>query len=311
MTHRFLEALRDHPIVADGAMGTQLYERGILYTANYEEICLSRPDLIKSIHREYLKAGAQVVETNTFGANRFRLARFNLESKVRALNEAGVRLAREAISEAGPPSAGAWVAGSIGPAGVNVKGMPERDLHDVRAAFREQAKGLIGADFIAIETMRQPEEVRLALEAVKDSTDLPVIAMVSFDAFGTMADGTSPEAMADKLAGWGADVIGVNCGDGPAGVFDVVTQMIEKMRAAGLPLAAMPNAGVPRRVEGRLLYMANPEYFGVYARRLIKLGVRLLGGCCGTTADHIRRVAYATRMHAHEGDPGAVALTGN
>lgn len=311
MTHRFLEALRDHPIVADGAMGTQLYERGILYTANYEEICLSRPDLIKSIHREYLKAGAQVIETNTFGANRFRLARFNLEGKVRELNEAGVRLAREAISEAGPSSAGAWVAGSIGPAGVNVKGMPERDLHDVRAAFRDQAKGLLGADFIAIETMRQPEEVRLALEAVKDATDLPVIAMVSFDAFGTMADGTSPEAMADKLAGWGADVIGVNCGDGPAGVFDVVTQMIEKMRAVGLPLAAMPNAGVPRRVEGRLLYMANPEYFGVYARRLIKLGVRLLGGCCGTTADHIRRVAYATRMHAHEGDPGAVALTGN
>ncbi len=310
MTHRFLEALRDHPIVADGAMGTQLYERGILYTANYEEICLSRPDLIKAIHREYLKAGAQVIETNTFGANRFRLARFNLEGKVRALNEAGVRLAREAIAEAGPSAAGSWVAGSIGPAGINVKGMPERDLNDVRAAFIEQTRGLVGADFIAIETMRQPEEVRLALEAVKEVTDLPVIAMVSFDAFGTMADGTPPEAMADKLAAWGADVIGVNCGDGPAGVFDVVSRMIEKMRPTGLPLAAMPNAGVPRRVEGRLLYMANPEYFGVYARRLIKLGVRLLGGCCGTTADHIRRVAYATRMHAHEGDSSAVMVTG-
>ncbi len=311
MTHRFLDALRDHPLVADGAMGTQLYERGILYTANYEEINVSRPDLIKSIHREYLKAGAQVIETNTFGANRFRLARFSLEKRARELNEAGVRLAREAIAEAGPSSAGAWVAGSIGPAGVNVKGMPERDLADVRAAFVEQAKGLTGADLIAIETMRQPEEMRLALQAVKDVTDLPVIAMVSFDAFGTMADGTTPDAMADKLAAWGADVIGVNCGDGPAGVFDVIGRMIEKMRPTGLPIAAMPNAGIPRRVEGRLLYMANPEYFGVYARRLIKLGVRLLGGCCGTTADHIRRVAYAARMHAHEGDGGAVTSSGS
>ncbi len=301
MTQRFLDTLRDHPLVADGAMGTQLYERGILYTANYEEICLSRPDLIKSIHREYLKAGAQVIETNTFGANRYRLGRFSLDHRVKDLNEAGVRLAREAIAEAGPSAAGAWVAGSIGPAGVNVKGMPERDQRDVRSAFIEQTKGLVGADFIAIETMRQPEEMRLALEAVKEVTDLPIVAMVSFDPFGTMADGTTPDAMADKLAAWGADVIGVNCGDGPAGVFDVVERMIEKMRATGLPMAAMPNAGIPRRVEGRLLYMANPEYFGVYAKRLIKLGVRLLGGCCGTTADHIRRVAYAARMHAHEG----------
>lgn len=306
MAHQFVDALRDHPVVADGAMGTQLYERGILYTVNYEEICLTRPDLIKGVHREYLRAGAQVIETNTFGANRYRLQRFNLEHKVQELNEAGVRLAREAIAEASPAASSAWVAGSIGPTGVNVKGMTEREVADVRAAFVDQARALAGADLIAIETMRQPEEIKLALRAVKDVTGLPVIAMVSFDPFGTMADGTSPEAMAEKLATWGADVIGVNCGDGPAGVFDV----IEKMRGVGLPLAAMPNAGVPRRVEGRLIYMANPEYFGVYARRLIKLGVRLLGGCCGTTADHIRRVAHAARMHAHEGDGGSVSIVG-
>jgi methionine synthase I (cobalamin-dependent) len=302
MTHRFIEALRDHPLVADGAMGTQLYERGILYTANYEEVCLTRPELIKSLHREYLKAGSNVIETNTFGANRVRLARFGLEGKGRAINEAGVRLAREAIAEAGPGSQGAWVAGSIGPTGLNVKGMTGSDLADLRATFLEQAGGLTGADVIAIETMRQPEEMRLAIEAVKAACDLPIIAMVSFDPFGTMADGTSPEAMADKLAAWGADVIGVNCGDGPTGVFDVVVKMLEKMRGSGLPIASMPNAGIPRRVEGRLIYLANPEYFAWYARRLVQAGVRLLGGCCGTTPDHIRRLASMARMLAHEGE---------
>jgi homocysteine S-methyltransferase len=310
MTHRFIEALRDHPLVADGAMGTQLYERGILYTANYEEVCLTRPDLIRSLHREYLKAGANLIETNTFGANRVRLARFGLEHKVQAINEAGVRLAREAIAAAGPAARGAWVAGSIGPTGLTVKGMTARDLGELRSTFLEQAQGLAGADVVAIETMRQPEEMRLAIEGVKEACSLPVIAMVSFDPFGTMADGTSPEAMADKLAAWGADVIGVNCGDGPTGVFDVVVKMIERMRGTGLPIAAMPNAGIPRRVEGRLIYMANPEYFGKFARRLIKAGVRLLGGCCGTTPDHIRRMAAAARMHAHEGDGDGATVSG-
>lgn len=304
---RFLDALRDHPVVADGAMGTQLYERGILFTHNYEEINLSRPDLIRAIHREYLKAGAQLLVTNTFGANRPRLARFNLEGRARALNEAGVTLAREAIEAAGPASAGAFVGGSMGPSGLNLKGLPARDLAELGAAFREQAEGLAGADLIVLETMRQPEELRIALEAVRAVCDLPVVACASFDAFGAMADGTPPEAMADRLAQWGADVIGVNCGDGPAGMYE----MVERMRAVGLPLAAMPNAGVPRRVEGRFLYMANPEYFGVYARRMMKLGVRLVGGCCGTTAEHIRRVANAARMLAHEGDGAATESADN
>jgi methionine synthase / methylenetetrahydrofolate reductase(NADPH) len=300
MAERFLDALRDHPLVADGAMGTQLYERGVLYTQNYEEICVTRPDLIKSIHKDYLRAGAQVIETNTFGANRYRLAKFNLEKRVKELNEAGVRIAREAVAES--TAAGAWVAGNIGPTGLpNLKGLTQRDFADIRAAFEEQAAALSGADLLTIETMRSPEEMRLCIEAVRATSDLPLVAMVSFDAFGTMADGTSPEAMAERLAQWGADVIGVNCGDGPAGVFDT----LERMRGVGLPMAAMPNAGVPRRIEGRMLYQANPEYFGVYARRLIKLGVRLVGGCCGTTMDHIRRAANAARMHAHEGAAAA------
>lgn len=306
MTQGFLAALHDHPLVADGAMGTQLYERGVLYTTNYEELCASRPDLIKAIHKEYLRAGAQIIETNSFGANRFRLGKFNLGGRVRELNEAALRLAREAVAESGPGAAGAFVLGSIGPTGLNLKGLPEKDLAEVRAAFVEQAGALAGADGVLVETMRQPEEVRLALEAVKSVCDLPIVAMVSFDTFGTMADGTSPEAMADRLAAWGASVIGVNCGDGPAGVYEHV----ERMRGAGLPLAAMPNAGVPRRVEGRFIYMANPEYFGLYAKRLLKLGVKLLGGCCGSTAEHIRRMAGAARMRAHEGDDEVARVRG-
>lgn len=291
-------------------MGTQLYERGVLYTQNYEEICVTRPELIKGIHKEYLRAGAQVIETNTFGANRYRLAKFNLEKRVGELNEAGVRIAREAVAES--TAASAWVAGNIGPTGLpTLKGLTQRDFADIRAAFEEQAAALAGADLLTIETMRSPEEMRLCIEAVRATSDLPLVAMVSFDAFGTMADGTTPEVMADRLAQWGADVIGVNCGDGPAGVFDT----LERMRGVGLPMAAMPNAGIPRRIEGRMLYMANPEYFGVYARRLIKLGVRLVGGCCGTTMDHIRRAANAARMHAHEGatpggDGGSIRTSG-
>jgi homocysteine S-methyltransferase len=281
-------------MVADGAMGTQLYEHGVLYTTNYDELCLSRPGLVRRIHVDYLRAGAQLIETNTFGANRYRLQRHGFDALVERINTAGVQLARAAIQETGVR---AWVAGSVGPTGLNLKGLPEKDRGEIRAAFEEQVRGLMagGPDVLAVETMRQPDEIRLAIEAVRAQSDLPIIAMVSFDAFGTMADGTPPEKMADLLAEWGADVIGVNCGDGPSGIYE----MVERMRGPGLPLAAMPNAGIPRRVEGRFVYMANREYFGVYANRLLKLGVRIMGGCCGTTPDHIRSVVGAVKMRAH------------
>jgi homocysteine S-methyltransferase len=294
MTSGFLEALREAPMVADGAMGTQLYEHGVLYTTNYDELCLSRPALVRRIHADYLRAGAQLLETNTFGANRFRLQRQGFEGLVEAINVAAVQLAREAIAEAGTR---AFVAGSVGPTGLNLKGLPDKDRAEIRAAFEEQIRALVtgGVDVLVLETMRQPEEMRLALEAARAQSDLPRVALVSFDAFGTMADGTPPEKMAELLAEWGADVVGVNCGDGPSGIYE----MVERMRGPGLPLAAMPNAGIPRRVEGRFVYMANREYFGVYANRLLKLGVRMVGGCCGSTPEHIRAVVGAVKMRAH------------
>jgi len=295
MTAGFLETVRDAPLVADGAMGTQLYANGVLFTTNYDELCISRPELVKRIHSDYLKAGAQIIESNTFGANRFRLQRFGFAERVREINMAGISLAHQAVSEA-PQRA--FVAGAIGPTGLNLKSLPAEEKDAIRAAFVEQVEGMVAGrhkpDVIAIETMRHPDEVQLAMSAVRSVTDLPLMVMVSYDAFGTMADGTSPERMAELLVQWGADVIGVNCGDGPAGVYE----NIEKMRHVGLPLVAMPNAGLPRRLDGRMVYMATPEYFGVYAKRLIKLGVRVVGGCCGTTPDHIRELVGSVKMRA-------------
>ncbi len=298
MSNGFLDAIRDTPLVADGAMGTQVYAQGVLLTTNYDELCLSRPELIKRIHVEYLRAGAQLIESNTFGANRFRLLRHGFADQVRAMNAAGIALAAAAIVEAGHP---AFIAGAVGPSGLNMKGLPLSEKDAVRAAFVEQVEGMLSGtaqpDLIAIETMRHPEEVQIAIEAVKSCTKLPMMVMVSYDAFGTMADGTTPERMAELLAHWGADVIGINCADGPATVYE----NIEKMRHVALPLVAMPNAGIPRRLDGRMVYMATPEYFGVYAKRLIKLGVRVVGGCCGTTPEHIRELVGAVKMRSASG----------
>ena len=203
MTQSFRDALAQAPMVADGAMGTMLYERGILYTTNYDELCLSRPAVVRRTHVEYLRAGAQLIETNTFGANRFRLQRHGFENAVGDINLAGARIARAAIDEAGTL---AYVAGSVGPTGVNLKGLPEKDRADIRAAFEEQIRGLLdgGVDVLAIETMRQPDEMHLAIQAARTLSNIPVIAMVSFDTFGTMADGTIAERDGGTAQGMGA-----------------------------------------------------------------------------------------------------------
>ncbi len=286
----FLEALASGPLVVDGAMGSQLFERGILYNACLEELNLTRPELIRKVHEDYVRAGANVIETNTFGANAMRLEKHGMSSKVALLNEAGVRLAREAAGAKG------FVVGAIGPSGYFLGEASPDDVAKVRSALGEQARALVGAgvDALVVETFRQTNELRIAIEAAVAAAGgkLPVIASASVDEHNRMSDGTASAEIARLMREWGASVVGVNCSDGPMNVLEAVQPMIE----TGLPVWAVPNAGLPRRVDDRLVYVSTAEYFGVYARRMYKLGVKLVGGCCGTTPDHVKRIAAAARM---------------
>lgn len=296
----FIEALRKGPLVFDGATGTALYELGIPYTASFEQANLSQPELVRKVHQAYLNAGAHVITTNSFGANTYRLRLHDLDDQIASINHAAACLAREVAADK------AFVAASIGPTGLLLKTVIKEEYQNIRQAFFEQCSLLCAEDIdvLLLETFRQSEELELALQAAKQASDgrFPVIATVSFDPGGTMADGSLPEKIADKLAAWGADAIGVNCADGPAGVYEMVT----RMAGTGLPLVAQPNAGLPRQLEGRLAYVASPEYFQLYARRLYKAGIKAVGGCCGTTAEHIRKIAAAARMVAagEPADPG-------
>jgi homocysteine S-methyltransferase len=287
-----IEALAAGPLVVDGAMGTQLYERGVLFSFCFEELCLSRPELVKKTHDDYVRAGAQVLETNTFGANAMRLDKHGLASKVREINHAGVRLARQAAG------AKAFVVGAMGPSGYFLGEALPNDLARVRAAMTEQAEALVesGVDALVIETVRQTCELRVAVESAVLASQgrIPVIASASVDEQNRMADGTTSAEVARLMREWGASVVGVNCCAGPMNVLEAIEPMLEMK----LPVWAVPNAGLPRRIDERLVYVSTAEYFGVYARRMFKMGVRLVGGCCGTTPDHIKRIAAAARMVA-------------
>lgn len=285
-----LDALARGPLVVDGAMGSELFDRGILYNVCLEELCLSRPELIRKVHEDYVRAGAQVLETNTFGANAMRLEKYGLSGRVRELNEAAVKVAREAAGDK------AFVVGAIGPSGYFLGDALPDDLAKVRAALAEQASVLAsaGVDALLVETFRQTNELRVAIETAVSASGgkIPVIAAASIDERSRMSDGTSAGEIGRLMREWGASVVGVNCADGPMNVLEAVTPMLE----LGLPVWAVPNAGLPRRVDERLVYVSTSEYFGVYARRMFKVGVKLVGGCCGTTPEHIRRIAAAARM---------------
>jgi homocysteine S-methyltransferase len=293
---QFADILASRPLLADGAMGTVLYARGIFINRCYDELNLSDPGLILSIHEEYLQSGAEILETNTFGANRFRLARHGLAEKVAEINAAGVRLARQAVEHLRDKQAGeAWVAGSIGPLGVRLEPLGKTGLDEARAAFAEQIAALAaaGADMLIIETMPALNEAQQALIAAQEiAPDLPVLVMVTVDDESNCLDGSSPQQAAARLTEWGAGAIGVNCSTGPATVLTAIECM---RKATTLPLAAMPNAGMPRAVEGRNIYLCSPEYMASFARKAIAAGAQIVGGCCGTTPNHIRAMRSAMR----------------
>ncbi len=292
----FAEIFADRPMLADGAMGTVLYARGVQISRCYDELNLSDPNLIRSVHEEYLQAGAEILETNTFGGNRFRLTRHGLGEKVEEINAAGVQLARQAVEHLKERQGGqAWVAGSVGPLGVRLEPLGKTGLDEARTAFAEQISVLAanGVDLLIVETMPALNEAHEALEAAKAvAPHLPVLVMVTVDDEAECLDGASPAQAAALLTEWGAGAIGVNCSTGPV----TVLTAIEAMRGATtLPLAAMPNAGMPRAVEGRNIYLCSPEYMASFARKAIAAGVQIVGGCCGTTPNHIRAMRAAIR----------------
>lgn len=292
----FLTRLKRGPLLGDGAMGTELYAKGIFINRCYDELNLSQPELVSDVHRAYLQAGAEVIETNTFGANSFRLARHGFGERVRDINLAGARLARQAADhETAKKALDLWVAGSIGPLGVRIEPLGKTSLEEARDAFRQQIAALVegGVDLLMLETFGYLEEVHQALLAAREvHPQLPVVAQVTIDEDGICLDGSVPETFGAKLAGWGADVVGCNCSVGPVAMLEA----LERVAAVtSLPLAAQPNAGMPRDVEGRNLYLCSPEYMASYARKFAAAGIRLVGGCCGTTPEHIRAMKSALR----------------
>lgn len=285
----FGAAVAEGPILFDGAMGSLLYERGVLHTRSYDELVLSQPDLISAVHADYLAAGAQVLETDTFGANRIALARHGLADQMTTINRTAVRLAREAAQGR------AYVAGAVGPTGVRFAIAPESERRRARMALAEQIDTLVvaGVDVILLETFPSILELELAIAVAKErGPRVPVIAQHVFDAACRGDGGLAPAEVAERLVNAGADLIGANCGVGPSELYTVASAMIGR----GKPVIVQPNAGLPSSVEGRTLYVANPEHFGVFARRLLKSGVRAIGGCCGTTPEHTRAMLGAFRM---------------
>lgn len=280
------------PVLCDGAMGTMFYARGVFINRCYDELNLSSPELVREIHEEYLLAGAEIVETNTFGANAVRLKRFGLEAKVAEINAAGVRLARSAANQVLEKHAHAsFVAGSIGPLGI----ARESDEAQLRAVYQEQVRALAdaGVDLFMIETATSLAEAKAALGCAREiAPDLPAVVLVTVNENGNMADGTSPEVAARELEAAGATAIGCNCSNGPVLVLETIVRM---RRATRLPIAAMPNAGVPNCVEGRSIYLSSPEYLGSFARKAVRAGATLIGGCCGTTPQHIKAMRSSLR----------------
>ncbi len=276
-------------VVFDGAMGTQLYAKGVFINQCYDELNLRAPDLIREVHRAYIKAGAEVIETNTFGANRAKLAQYGLESEVTTINREAAKLAREVAED------DVLVAGAVGPLGIRLEPYGPTSLLEARQMFAEQMNGLKegGADLFILETFADVHEIEQAILAAREiDPDFPVIAQMTIGSDCLTPYGLSPEDIAKTLDAFGADIIGLNCSVGPQTILDAIEKMLPVTRRK---LSAQPNAGMPREVSGRSMYMASPEYMATYARHLVQAGVKIVGGCCGTTPEHIAAIVEGIR----------------
>jgi methionine synthase I (cobalamin-dependent)/5,10-methylenetetrahydrofolate reductase len=303
MEHPILNQLYQRPLLCDGAMGSLLYARGVTYEQCFDALNLSQPELITNIHSEYINSGAEVIETNSFGANRAKLEAYNLRDQVREINLRAVRLAREAREISGQP---VFIAGAVGPTGRPLQAPDEHRLVEVRAIFREQIEALQdgGADLLILETFSSLAELRQAILAAKEVEGLPIIAQMSFYEDGHTLSGQSAARVASVLTDMGVDVIGANCSVGPAATLDALEEMIAEVHGSheGSQVrthlfSAQPNAGLPTRISNRFFYVATPDYFADYALRFAKAGVNLIGGCCGTTPHHIAAMRKALDEH--------------
>jgi homocysteine S-methyltransferase len=274
--------------VFDGAMGTMLYAKGVYINRCYDELNLTQPELVREVHEEYVRAGADVIETNTYTATTSKLQQYGLEGSMREINLAAVKIARQAAHER------AYVAGAIGPLGLRIEPYGPTSFDEAKDLFKEQAEALLegGVDLFCLETFSDISEMRQAIRAVREVSDIPVFAQMTIQIDGNTTFGTTVDVITARLAEWGADVIGLNCGVGPA----TILSAMEKMRSVtDKPLSAQPNAGLPRDVQGRQFYMCSPEYMAKFTKRLIQAGVKFVGGCCGTTPSHIRLIHDAVR----------------
>ena len=286
----FRQRLADHTFVADGAMGTMLYSRGVFINRCFDELNLSAPSLVSGVHQEYADAGAEILETNTYGANRTRLQSFGLADKLDAINTAGVVLARQAAKDK------AFVAGAIGPLGAHIEPLGSISAAEARAIFHEQASALCraGADLLILESFTDLHELHEAVQGAREAAGpgVVIVAQIAIDDQGELPGQPSLRHVARELDSWPIDVIGFNCCVGPKGTLEALEEIAPH---CDKPLSAMPNAGMPSRVEGRNIYLTSPEYMAQYARRMWQAGARIIGGCCGTTPEHIKLIVSETR----------------
>jgi homocysteine S-methyltransferase len=317
MTNPFLEALRAAPLLGDGAMGTVLYERGAPPEAPFEQLNLSGKELVQQVHIDYINAGAELIETNSFSGNRFRLAASGLERDVWNINVWAAKVARNAREIAGQP---VFIAGSVGPTGKLLSPIGDVTASEMDAAFREQMEGLLagGVDLFMIETMPGLEETAIAVRAARKLSKLPVVAQLSFSVEGQSLMGVTPEdavALMAELGNDRPDVIGINCGAGPGPVLDYLHRVVAALGDAGLSenlfFSCLPNAGMPTRVGGRFMYMSRPDYLSSFVEPFLTAGARLIGGCCGTTPEHIRSMREQMDKYASGKQETAAAPSAN